>query len=318
MCSYAPEASTWTPLENPRHLGAFSFHVDDDLLIDAKGSPSAASGAAKKRLAHSKGAWKLLATPGELLLALRDRPGGLMGDITQLHPGGAVLAGDLSEMVPSDLLNFLHQGRRAGVLLTRSDGTERGIVLIDGNVAWACSTSAGERLGELLCRMGLADRARVKAALAEQKTREHRRIGQVLVDKGVLGADEVWRGLKYQVVEIFLGLLVARAGSFVFLRGVDGARLPAALNLDTQALLLDGLRRLDEMELYRTLVPSVDVRPRATGKKLPSGFPPEAAQLIALSDGDRSLSELATATALGEFEVIKAAYKLIEAGCLQI
>jgi hypothetical protein len=292
--------------------------VDDDLLIDAKGAPSAASGAAKKRLAHSKGAWKLLASPGELLLALRDRDDGLMGDISQLHPGSAVLAGDLSEMLPSDLLNFLHQGRRTGLLLTRSDGTERGIVLIDGNVAWACSTSAGERLGELLCRMGLADRVRVKVALAEQKAREHLRIGQVLVAKGILGADEVGRGLKHQVIEIFLGLLVARAGSFVFLRGVDRDRLPATLNLDTQALLLDGLRRLDEMELYRTLIPSIGVLPRATGKKLPPEFPPEVAQLIALSDGEHTLGELATATALGEFEATKAAYKLIEAGCLQI
>jgi len=292
--------------------------VDDDLLIDAKGAPSAASGAAKKRLAHSQGAWKLLATPGELLLALRYRADGLMSAIRQLHPAGAVLAGDLSEMLPSDLLNFLHQGRRTGVLLTRSDGTERGIVLIDGNVAWACSTSAGERLGELLCRMGVANRARVEAALAAQQAREHRRIGQVLVEKGVLGADEVWRGLKHQVIEIFLGLLVARAGSFVFLREVDRARLPASLNLDTQALLLDGLRRLDEMELYRTLIPSIDVRPRATGKVLPPEFPPEAAQLLALSDGDHTVGELATATALGEFEATKAAYKLIEAGCLRI
>jgi hypothetical protein len=292
--------------------------VDDDLRIDAKGAPSASSGAAKKRLAHRKGAWKLLASPDELLLALRDRADGLMSDIRELHPGSAVLAGDLSEMVPSDLLNFLHQGRRAGVLLTRSDGTERGIVFIDGNVAWACSTSAGERLGEVLCRMGLANRVRVKGALAEQKALEHRRVGQVLVEKGVLGADEVWRGLKHQVIEIFLGLLVARAGSFVFLRGVDRARLPAALNLDTQALLLDGLRRLDEMELYRTRIPSIDVLPRATGKELPPEFPPEAAQLIALSDGEHTLGDLATATALGEFEATKAAYKLIEAGCLQI
>src|SRR5438094_7519447 len=181
------------------------------------------------------GAWKLLSGPNELLLALRDHGDGLMTDLSRLHPRGAVLAGDMSEMQPSDLLNFLHQGRRTGVLLTRSDGTERGIVLIEGNVAWACSTSPGERLGELLVRSGLADRARIETALADQAAAgEKKRLGQMLVDRGVLGPDEVFRGLRHQVVEIFLGLLVARSGSFVFLRGLEQDKLPAQLMLDTQ------------------------------------------------------------------------------------
>ena len=271
-----------------------------------------------------QGAWKLLSTPNDLFLALRDRPNGVMDDLNSFQPAGAVLAGDLAEMQPSDLLNFLHQGRRTGVLLTRSDGTERGIVLIEGNVAWACSTSPGERLGELLCRMGLADRARVEAALRDDEGSgpEHRRIGQRLVDQGLLSTEDVWRGLRTQVVEIFLGLLVARAGTFVFLRGLDRSKLPAVLALDTQGMLLDGLRRLDEMELYRTLVPSPEVRPRPTGKARAVGsaafFTPEREKLLGLCDGARSLAELSEASALGEFEATKAAFKLVEAGYLQV
>ncbi|TMA25912.1 MAG: DUF4388 domain-containing protein [Deltaproteobacteria bacterium] len=291
--------------------------MDDDLIIDAKGSPSAPSKSARQHLSHNKGAWKLLDAPGELFLALRERPDGLMEDLSELHPKGAVLAGDLAEMQPSDLLNFLHQGRRTGVLLARSDGIERGLALIDGNVAWACSTSPAERLGELLHHMGLVDRGRVEAALAEQGEKgQRRRIGQILVDKGVLAPDEVWRGLRYQVVEIFLGLLVARAGTFVFLRGLDRTKLPAMLALDTQAMLLDGLRRLDEMELYRTRVPDSDVKPRRTGKK--GAIDAGLQRLVALADGKRTLAELAAVTALGEFEVTKAVFKLLESGQLEI
>src|ERR1700754_428912 len=108
--------------------------------------------------------WKLLSGPSELLAALRESEA--MG--TQIHPRGTVLAGDLAEMQPSDLLNFLHQGRRTGVLLPRAHDVERAVVLAEGNVAWACSTSPGERLGELLVNMGLAGRERIEAALREQ------------------------------------------------------------------------------------------------------------------------------------------------------
>ncbi len=302
------------------HSPRRKVNPDDDLLIDDQGLPLAPSEGAKQHLAASAGAWKLLSTPSELLLALRDRGDGILTDLSELHPSGAVLAGDMSEMQPSDLLNFLHQGRRTGLLLTRSDGTERGIVLVDGNVAWACSTSPGERLGELLIRSGLADRTRIESALADQAAAgEKKRIGQMLVDRGVLGPDEVFRGLRHQVGEIFLGLLVARSGSFVFMRNLDRERLPAQLMLDTQAMLLDGLRRLDEMELYRTLVPASESVPRSTHKTVVDGeVTPEALKLLALTDGVRTVASLAALTALGEFEATKAVYKLIGAGYLEL
>lgn len=296
--------------------------MEDDLVIDDEGSQAATRDAGKRNLAHSRGSWKLLETPSELLLALRDRADGLMGDLNQLHPNGAVLAGDLAEMQPSDLLNFLHQGRRTGVLLTRSDGVERGIVLLEGNVAWACSTSSGERLGELLCRMGLADRASIQQALRAQRgLLEKRRLGQLLVDGGVFDDAVLSQGLRHQAVEIFLGLLVTRSGSFVFLRGVDPTLLPANLALDTQALLLDGLRRLDEMELYRTRIPSGLVRPSPTSRVLPpseESATPEARLLLPLCDGKRTLEELATLSSLGEFEATKAVFKLLNAGYLAL
>ena len=292
---------------------------NDDRRSDEQGSPAAAKDGGMKTFAGNSGAWKLLSSPSELLLALRERGDGLMTDLFELHPRRAVLAGDLSEMQPSDLLNFLHQGRRTGVLLTRSDGNERGIVLIDGDVAWACSTSPGERLGELLARMGLVDKARVEEVLRGQaEPGAKKRIGQALVDLGVLTADALGFGLRHQVVEIFLGLLVARSGTFVFLRGLDRDKLPTQLALDTQGMLLDGLRRLDEMELYRSRVPGSEARPRATGKAVPAALEPDQQRVLALVDGARSVADLATATALGEFDATRAVYKLVVAGYLAV
>ncbi len=290
-------------LRTPREEAHSSPGVDEDL---------------KARLEQAPGAWKALDTPAELLVALRDRGGGLFSDLKAiLRPDRAVLAGDLGHMQPSDLLNFLHQGRRTGVLFTRSDAVERAIVFVEGNVGWACSTSPGEGLGELVARMGIADAARVRALAASQGDRQQRGLGKLLVDRGLLTADEMARAFRHQVTEIFLGLLVARSGSFVFLRGVDRSELPAVLSLDTQVMLLDGLRRLDEMELYRTRVPTTDVRLRPTAKKVDGQVTPEGRQVLALANGSRTVAELALATALGEFETTRAAYTLIERGYLK-
>ena len=231
--------------------------VDDELIDDLKG-----------RLAQAS-VWKVLDTSAELLVAMRGHGPHLHAEASAWGAGRACFAGDLAEVSPSELLNFIHQGRRTGVLLARAGAVERALVFVSGNVAWARSTSPAERLAG--------------------------------------------------VGEVFLGFLVARSGSFAFLQGVNRAALPSALTLDTQAMLLDGLRRLDEMELYRTRVPGPDVVPRPTGKRADgAAVQPEERQLLALADGKRTLADLALATALGEFETTKAAYALIERGLLQL
>jgi hypothetical protein len=261
------------------------------------------------------GRFNLLEVAPELLLALKEHNPGLLDETGALAPGGPAMAGDLATFPPSDLLNFLHHGQREGALLARSEGVERAVVLLEGNVAWACSTGPAERLGEVACRMGLADRARVnELARTQGSARGRRPIGQMLVEAGAMRAEDLPRAVRHQVVEIFLGLLVARTGAFLFLRGCDRERLPSQLALDTEAMLLDGLRRLDEMELFRARIPGLHVHPRRTGKDPLDELPDEARLVLDMCQGALTLGQIAAATGLGEFEATRVTYRLVVAG----
>lgn len=293
-----------------------------ELRIDASGQIAGGSADVRARLGAGQGRWPLLAVGMDLLVAWREGDAALAREVGHLQPGPAAVTGDLALVQPSELLNFLHQGRRTGVLLTRGNGVERAVVLTEGAVAWAASTSPGERFGELLCRMGIVPRAALDATLLQQaQEHNHRPIGQLLGERGLLEPDACWRGLRHQVVEIFLGLLVLKSGHFVFRQGLVVDRLPAQLALDIEGLLLDGLRRLDEMEFYRQRVPSAAAVPQTTGVEAPAAtsdaFTAEMALLLPLVDGVRSVTQLAELSALGEFEATKAVYKLMKSGHLQ-
>src|SRR5205823_9799907 len=106
--------------------------------------------------------YALLDVSPDLLVALQDRGSGLLGEARAVAGSTLALAGDLATFPPADLLNFLHNGERDGVLLARSEGFERAVVLVRGNVAWAVSSSPGERFGEVACRMGLLERSRLQ------------------------------------------------------------------------------------------------------------------------------------------------------------
>ena len=88
--------------------------------------------------------------------------------------------------------------------------------------------------------------------------------------------------------------------------------------LDTQAMLLDGLRRLDEMELYRTRVPASESVPRATKKMADGQVSEDGQKILSAVDGKRTVGMVGTLTALGEFEATKAIFKLIESGYLEL
>ncbi|MBS2023979.1 MAG: DUF4388 domain-containing protein [Deltaproteobacteria bacterium] len=296
--------------------------MPEDLRIDPAGvTPRSES--ARAILRRAQGKWRLSHAAPDLLLLSRERAGGLAQELDKLSPGPIAVSGDLAQVQPSELLNFLHQGRRDGVLLVRSGEVERGIVLLEGNVAWACSTSPGERLGELICRIGLVPRAALDKALAQQaQEHSHRRLGQMLGERGLLEPDGLWRALRYQIVEIFLGLLVLRGGTFLFMSGVDRDKLPAQLAIDTEALLLDGLRRLDEMEHYRLRIPSslfvLDKTARPAPLAPEDEFTEAMLRLLERVDGEQPLCVLAEASALGEFEATKAAFKLLQDGYVQL
>ena len=258
----------------------------DELQIDAAGRLTTPPEQLRARLAPHAGAWRVLSVGQGMLVALRHGGQKLLAELPQLETATPALAGDLAEIPPSDLLSLLHQGRRSGILLASSHGIERCAVLIDGQVTWAASTSPAERIE---------------------------------VHGPDVPEEQLWKQLDEKAIEIVFGLLAADTGTFTFLRAPAGVKLPAVFALDTQAVLLDGLRRLDEMQLYRSRVAS-EMRPlRVETSHPPTGeeMTPQALRLLQLADGQRTVPELAAAAGLSEFGAMRACYHLIISGHLR-
>ena len=242
-------------------------------------------------------------------------------ELSRLAPGRSVFAGDLSALTPPDLLNFLHAGQRTGVLIAQFLDSQRAVALLDGKVAWCASTEAAERFGERVCRMGMLDRPRIAEVLAAQPNDlPRRKLGEILVAQGLLTEEQRAAALHDQAVQIFTGLLSLSAGRFDFRAGLDPEQLPTRLELSIETLLLDGLRRLDELAWFRDKLPDATRIPRRPALSPPASedHGPEAERLLAAADGALALEQLFEKTGLGELETLRAASKLIDAGELEL
>jgi hypothetical protein len=223
-----------------------------------------------------------------------------------------VLVGDLAGLPAGDLLGFVSQWRTTGVLRVAAGGTLRSVAFRDGNVRGATSALASERIGQVAVRMGLVQERQV----AEVES-AGRPIGRALVERGHINASDLWRVLREQVATVFHAMLVAREGVFWLSRG-EPEEPEGGLSLDTQALLVDAIRRIDEMELFRQSIPDSAVYLRRREPRHQVALEPEEERLLSLVDGQRDIAELARRSHLSEFEATKVVYRLLQGGWAEI
>ena len=109
------------------------------------------------------------------------------------------------------------------------------------------------------------------------------------------------------------------SGTFNFEPGVEPEDGAERVSVDPQSLLLEGARRVDEWSLIEKKIPSFDVvfsldRPRLMMNRDPLSSEQEA--LLPIIDGHRDINGLIRDSGLGEFEVGKALYGLLNASFL--
>jgi hypothetical protein len=280
---------------------------DPSFDLDAHGRLVPRSDEARRALADRAGRFLLLPSAGDLLVARR----------TPAIGGAAprprcILAGDLAGFPIADFLAFVHQSRLTGVLTVAAGGAERSIAFQDGEVRSARSNQPGERVGEVAVRLGLATEAQVAEASAGDAP-----AARALVDRGVLSANDLWRCLHEQVTAVFHAILLTPAGTFFLLDEAPGERHATPLAVNTQTLLMDGIRRIDELSLFEARIPGPAAFLRRREPPRPVTLRPTENALLAMIDGRRTVAEIATAAHLSEFDATKVLYHLAEAGYVE-
>ena len=276
------------------------------LDIDAHGRVIAQGDAARSALADRAGRFVLLPAAADLLVARRTPA----TDAASSRPRCA-LAGDLSALPIADFIAFLQQARLSGTLTVSSGGSDRVVWFQDGEVRSAESTAAGERLGEVAVRLGYATEAQVAEA-----ARTGRAVGKALADAGHLAPNDLYKCLQEQVAAVFHALLLCRTGSFALMDEPPPQPL-APLSVSTQSLLMDGIRRIDELSLFRARIPGGSAVLRRREGAKPITLRPTENALLGQVDGRRTVAEIATGAHLNEFDATKILFHLAEAGLVE-
>jgi hypothetical protein len=252
---------------------------------------------------------------------------GAFGLLRRTGPAQAYFAGSLAALSVAEVVQVVFTSLKSGVLLlalggeaeraARADTPDRlrrrSVYFREGQVVFASSTDPAERLGPVLVRSGLVSRDDLDRA--SRLVRSGRPLGQVLVDQGILDSGRLYEGLSLQVKEVLLGAFLESEGEFAFLEGPHDESNAVKLRERTRDLLLEGMRRMDEVE---RLAQQLGGRGAVLGRAGDPDRAPTASEaaLLAAVDGRRTLAEASSASGLGLYEGVRAAAALVAAGAL--
>jgi hypothetical protein len=274
---------------------------DDLVRIDVAGVAHPVGETARVRMQGREGAFRVLPSPPHLIYMRQEgadsRACLLSGEIR--HPGALC-----------DVASFVGQSAQRGELVVMDRGAQRSIYFDSGHVVGARSSVSSERLGEILCQLGVLDPLQL-ADCQTTSASEHLRIGEAAVQLGFVTRDRLFGLVAAQTQEIFHATLLVSSGEFYFLDGFDEAELAARHRLSVATLVRDGVRRMHEERFFRARIPSSLHVPVATGSAPPE---PELKLVHAAMDGARSVADLGHALGLSEFEVTRAVFQLVQAG----
>lgn len=282
------------------------------LLIDRAGNIVRAEPGARDLLKEIPGTYRAIRAGGLVFLVLDENTG------TALRDGESLaLAGDTKNVPLLSLMNLLGQSRETGRLVIKNGETERVVLLKNGDVASVGSNLPRDRLGTFLVRLGRVREADLERAqhICQQTGQ---RIGQVLVQQGLVQPHELWSCIQEQITELFAEVTQWTEGSFVLYRLAPDYAFPSTPSLSMQGLLLEAVRRADEMSVFRERIPNVNARLRRTDKPARPDLPEdEAAALLCLAP-EASVSEVARRTQVNEFDATRLCYQLLKAGLIEI
>ena len=236
------------------------------------------------------------------------------------------IEGPLRELGIHDVFQLLDLSRKTGTLRVTSElrhnaGT---ISFEDGAVISAEIRSNPHPLGALLLRTGKITEADLERARdMQQRQGDKRRLGEILVALGAMTPRELERQVHFQIEEVVFEVMSWREGYFSFTEGALGdVATEATVRIPTEALLMEGARRIDEWSRIESRIPHLGIvpmlaPPQEGGEGELDLLPPEW-EMLAMIDGQRDVRGIAAELGRSDFDVAKTLFGLESAGVIAL
>jgi predicted transcriptional regulator len=226
------------------------------------------------------------------------------------------LEGSLKDFGLADILQLIFFQRKTGVLALEGRADRVRLLFIDGNIVGAESRRKIEanRLGKVLVKKGLLEENDLKSVLEEQRS-SNLRFGNILVKRGIVEKEPIQEILTGQIEETVVQIFGWKQGTYEFTPQAVPADKDIPISIDTQHLLMEGLRIVDEWSVIEGKLTLDTVFIKKTEDI--AGLSEEEEEILSLVDGENDVSAIIEMSAGDDALVSKILVSLMEKGAIE-
>ncbi len=227
------------------------------------------------------------------------------------------LEGFLQEFGLADILQLIYFQRKTGILNIEGQIDRVTLNFINGNIAEVKSQRRLEsnRLGKILIKKGLIDQKDLDTAIEMQKT-EGIKIGNIFVKHGLISKEALTEIIQKQIIETIVQIFTWEEGRYEFVPQEIAVDEELPISIDTQHLLMDGLRIIDEWSLIEAKL-HLNTLYKQVREPDPDELSGVERGILELIDNDSDVSTIINISDFGDFETSTAIIFLEEKGIIE-
>lgn len=227
-------------------------------------------------------------------------------------------SGSLSQKPVLDLLVELHSEAVTGSLKLERAPLQKAVYFRDGQILFAASNDPKDQLASILVEEGKLGPDQMQVAQA--RVSPGNPLAKVLTELGYISQRELAEAARIKVEKILTDLYGWKEGTYQFAT----KSLPKGaidLELSTPRLMLNSIRRIEDRDWVLKQLDSLETILRP-GSALSSFIQDtqadeQAAEVLRLADGVKSIKQIGAVSPLGEFEVCKILAAALIVGVLE-
>lgn len=204
--------------------------------------------------------------------------------------------GDLAHTTLPEMLFTIYRFQVPGILEARREGLVKRVYVRDGAVLHATSSDIEDSLGGFLKRTGRLPGDQYDS-LMHQRAETKRRFGALVVERGLLGPDEVYSSIREQVEAIVWSLFYWQEGEVAFRIGEFAAIEQVRIQVPVRQVILAGIKRAPNPKILVARLGRKETvfEPSFQSEELiETGLDKVDFTLLKLVDGKRTLFEVCT------------------------
>lgn len=229
------------------------------------------------------------------------------------------IQGTLAETTVPDLFRSIVRSNETAVVTLEAIGRHDTIYFHEGRIVFASSSDHDMGLAETLLRSGELSIQQYDAAM--ERLVVSRRIGALLCEMGYLKPDELSRAAERQASAIVLNAMAYRTGSYTVEFTSEFPEEIITLQLVTERLILDGVRRIEywslitrgigRLERVLETVPDVDTR------TFQLELTDEETYVLSLVADPQSVEQICARSYLTDFDTCRTLWGLLAVNLIQ-